>query len=71
VHRKFIRDGRKFPRKIFQLQRKSAQIPFHPRQVKPLFTSLVLLEMQNVPIVPENKIRNGRIQPLLVRALHQ
>jgi hypothetical protein len=69
VHRKFTRYRRKFARKIFHPQPKSAQIPLRPRQIKSLFPSLVLLKVQNVPIMSENKIGNGRIQPLLVRAL--
>jgi hypothetical protein len=36
-----------------------------------LLAGLMLLEMQNVPVVPVNELCNGRVQPLSIRALHQ
>jgi hypothetical protein len=71
MHGKLLRDRAKLGREVFQFQLEIGKIPLHAREIKALFASLVLLEMQNISIMPENEIGNGRIQPLLIRTFHQ
>jgi len=68
-NRKLLGNGCKPLRKIFQIELEPFEIPFDARQIESLFPRLVLLEMQDVPAMPINKIRNGRIQTLSIRAL--
>src|SRR5271167_4516954 len=51
VHSKFVSDRPERARKILQIQSESIEIPFDACQVKTFFASLMLLKMQNVPVV--------------------
>ena len=70
LHGKFLSDRRKSFRELIEAQRKAGQIPFDAGQIKALLPGLVLLKMQNVAIVAENKFSDGGVQPFLVRTLN-
>ena len=71
VHSKFVRHRTESSVEIAQVQTKAAQVPFDARQVVPLFAGLMLLEVQNIAVVPVHEFGNGSVQALPVEALHQ
>src|SRR5882672_122032 len=71
LNRELLRDRLEPLREIFQVELKSRQVPFHARRIEALFSRLVLLEMQNVPAVPVNEVRDRRIETLAVRTFQK
>jgi len=49
----------------------SAQFPFDPHPVKALSARLMLFKVENVSVIPVDKLRDCRVQTLSVGALHE
>jgi len=71
AHSKFFGDRMELCGKIRERQLKIGEVPLHARKIERILARLVLLKMQDVPVMPVNKIRNRRVQTFLVTALDQ
>src|SRR5580700_188868 len=71
VHAELVSDRAKRAVEVFHIQTEARQVPFDARQEVALFTSLMLLEVQDVAIVAIDEFGDSSIQALAVRALHQ
>ncbi len=68
MHAEFRGDGGKTRGKFIQRQGKTLQVPLHPHQEQLQFGILMLVRVQDVRIVREQKIGDGRHQAFLIRA---
>ena len=62
--------GEKWRGQILRLDLKPGEVPFDAGEIQAHLRDLVLLEMENVSVCAEDKIREGGVHTLAVRALH-
>jgi len=71
LHRKPLRDGRELFGKILQVKLKPVEVPFDSSQIEAFFDRLVLFEIQDVALVPADKVSDRGIQSFTVWTLNQ
>jgi len=71
IHAKALRDGPKLHVELVKIELEPAEVPLNASMIETLLTGRMLLEIQNVAVLPVQKFGNSRVEPLAVRTLHQ
>jgi len=66
-----MRDRPKLHVELVKIELEPAEVPLNASVIETLLTGLMLLEIQNVAVMPVEKFGDSRIEPLAVRTLHQ